>query len=60
MSKFHWRQFKTIAMVVNRRQWERDFSPIYSSEEEIMTEDGTSFLITEDSDAANPNYFRTE
>ena len=59
MNKLPWRKSKTLAMLANRRQWERDFSPQYSSEEEIETEDG-QVLITESSTTSNPNYYRTE
>lgn len=59
MSRLPWRKAKTLAMLANRRQWERDFSPIYSSEDEIETEDG-NFLVIETSDPVTPTYYRTE
>lgn len=59
MKKMYWRKAKTLAMLNNRRQWEREFLPRYSSELEIETENGV-FLITETSDSATPNYYRTE
>lgn len=59
MKKRWWRKDKTLAMLNNRRQWEREFLPTYTSESEISTESGV-FLVTETSDSATPTYYRTE
>ena len=59
MSRLPWRKAKTLAMLANRRQWQREFSPIESTEVELMTESGV-YLRTEDSTAVEPNYYRTE
>jgi len=53
------RKKKTIAMLINRRQWARENDPAVTSELEIETEQG-DFLITETSDATTPIYLRTE
>jgi hypothetical protein len=60
MSRLPWRKAKTLAMLANKKQWERDFDPTQSVEEEIELEQGNLFLITETSNAAVPNYIITE
>jgi hypothetical protein len=41
-----WRKAKTLAMLANRRQWNREFVPKYSLPVEIQAENG-AFLFTE-------------
>jgi hypothetical protein len=60
MKNRSWRKVKTIAMYLNRRQWEREFDPSASQELEIQTEDGGYTIITETSNPATPQYIRTE
>jgi uncharacterized SAM-dependent methyltransferase len=57
MPKFNWKQKKTIAMYLNRRQ--SSDSPANSLEEEIELEQG-GFLVTEASTINSPNYIITE
>ena len=57
--KFGWKQKKTIAMYINRRQWEREFDVNESSALEIETEDG-NYLVRESSISATPTYIITE
>jgi len=59
MKRMYWRKQKTLAMLANRRQWNMEFLPSYSSEVEIELESG-EFLITEASTTASPQYIRTE
>ncbi len=59
MSRLPWRKAKTLAMLANRKQWQRDFSPTESTELEIETESGT-YIRTETSNASAPIYYRTE
>jgi len=59
MSRLPWRKAKTLAMLANKRQWEREFDPIESSELEIETENGV-YIRTETSTTASPEYIRTE
>ena len=59
MPKFNWKQKKTIAMYINRRQWERDSDPIFTSAIEILLENG-SYLVRESSITATPTYIITE
>ena len=60
MSRLPWRKAKTLAMLANRRQWQRDFDPAESTELEIQTEDGISYIRTETSSSATPEYIITE
>ena len=61
MPKFNWKQKKTIAMYLNKRQaLETQGSVNTSSEVEIEMEHTSSFLITETSSNALPNYIITE
>ena len=59
MKRMYWKKKKTIAMYLNRRQWNMEFLPSYSPEVEIELESG-EFLITEASTTASPQYIRTE
>lgn len=59
MSRLQWRKAKTLAMLANRRQWQREFDPTESLELELKTEAGV-YLILETSNPAEPNYYRTE
>jgi len=59
MARLPWRKQKTLAMLANRRQWQRDFDPNESSEAEIELEQG-GYLVIESSQAASPNYIITE
>jgi len=59
MARLQWRKQKTLAMLANRRQWQRDFDPNESSEAEIELEQG-GYLVIESSQAASPNYIITE
>ena len=60
MKKMYWRKSKTLAMLTNRRQWQRDFDPTQSAELEIEIEQGGSYIIIETSDSATPDYIITE
>ena len=60
MSRLPWRKAKTLAMLANRRQWQREFDPAESTELEIQTEDGISYIRTETSSSATPEYIITE
>ena len=57
--KFGWKQKKTIAMYINRRQWEREFDVNESSALEIELEQG-GYLVRESSISAIPTYIITE
>jgi len=54
-----WRKAKTLAMLANRRQFQREFDPDESSAQEIELEQG-GYLVIESSQANTPNYIITE
>jgi len=60
MPKLYWKKKKTIGMLLNRKQWQRDFSVGESSALEIEIEQGGYYIITETSNPATPNYIITE
>jgi len=60
MDKMFWRKQKTLAMLANKRQWERDFDPNETAALEIEIEQGGYFITTESSSPATPNYIITE
>ena len=61
MPKFSWKQKKTIAMYLNRRQWNQEFLPALTSGIEIEMEHLSDyFLVTEASTSSAPNYIITE
>ena len=47
--KFYWKKQKSIGMLLNKRQWEREFDVNESSELEIEIEQGGYFITTESS-----------
>ena len=59
MARLQWRKQKTLAMLANKRQWEREFDPNESSAQEIVLEQG-GYLVIESSQSASPNYIITE
>jgi hypothetical protein len=59
MDKMFWRKQKTLAMLANKRQWEREFDPDETSAQEIELEQG-GYLVIESSISATPNYIITE
>jgi len=59
MKKFHWKKKKTIAMYINRRQFQDANQPNVTSEFEILMENG-NFLVRETSTSSNIKYIITE
>ena len=57
--KFGWKQKKTIAMYINRKQWEREFDPNVTVAQEIELEQG-GYLVRESSILSTPTYIITE
>ena len=61
MAKLFWRKAKTLAMLANRRQWQRDFDPVETAGYEIEMEHLSGYyLVTEASIPASPSYIITE
>jgi len=54
-----WRKQKTLAMLANKRQWEREFDPNVSTVLEIELEQG-GYLVIESSISATPTFIITE
>jgi len=61
MKKFHWKKKKTIAMLINKKQWQREFDPLETYATEILMEHLTKhWLVVESSNPAAPTYIITE
>jgi len=61
VGRLHWKKRKALAMLNNRKQWQREFDVAESPSLEIEMEHLTGYyLITEGSDAATPNYIIKE
>ena len=59
--RLHWRKQKTLAMLKNRRDWNLEFLPSFTSAYEIEMEHLSDyFLVTEASIPASPTYIITE
>jgi len=59
--RLHWKKKKALTALNNRKQWLREFDAIESGPYEIEMEHiAGSYLITEASDSASPNYIITE
>ena len=59
MARLQWRKQKTLAMLANKRQWEREFDVNESSALEIELEQG-GYLVIESSISATPTFIITE
>tara|TARA_R110000782_G_scaffold200416_2_gene289276 strand:- start:141 stop:335 length:195 start_codon:yes stop_codon:yes gene_type:complete len=53
-NRLNWRKQKTLAMLSNKRQWEREFDPTQTTALEIQAENGF-YLATETLFDANNN-----
>ena len=49
LGKMHWRKQKTLTMLDNRKQYQREFVPLETGPFEIEMEHVNSFLVTESS-----------
>tara|TARA_R110001606_G_scaffold339376_1_gene487462 strand:- start:29 stop:211 length:183 start_codon:yes stop_codon:yes gene_type:complete len=58
-NRLNWRKQKTLAMLSNKRQWNEEFNPDFSTALEIETEDG-NYLVRESSTSGSPIYIITE
>ena len=59
--RLHWKKQKTLALLANRRQWQREFDPSESTAQEIEMEHLSGYyLVTEASISATPTYIITE
>jgi hypothetical protein len=60
MSRLPWRKAKTLAMLSNRRQWQREYDPVETPEQEIEIEQGGSYIVIEASLPTIPTFIITE
>ena len=60
MARLNWKKKKTLAMLANRRQYQREFDPSESEAYEIQLEHNNNYLVIESSQPATPNYIITE
>lgn len=60
MPKLFWKKRKTLAMLANRRQWQREFDPTETTQMEILLENGIDYLVTQASVDYAPTYIITE
>ena len=61
MPRLYWRKRKALAMLSNRRQWQREFDPSESSAQEIEMEHLSGYyLVIQASISATPTYIITE
>ena len=60
MSRLPWRKAKTLAMLSNRRQWQREYDPVETQEQEIEIEQGGSYIVIEASLPTIPTFIITE
>ena len=59
--RLQWKKAKTLAMLANRRQWQREFDVTESTAQEIEMEHLAGYyLVTEASISATPTYIITE
>ena len=59
--RLQWKKQKTLAMLANRRQWQREFDPIETGPFEIEMEHLAGYyLVTEASIDSSPTYIITE
>ena len=60
MSRLPWRKAKTLAMLSKRRQWQREYDPVETPEQEIEIEQGGSYIVIEASLPTIPTFIITE
>ena len=53
--RYHWKKQKALAMIQNRRQWQRQFDPQVTSVFEIITENGYFLADEARTDSNNSN-----
>ena len=62
LGKMHWRKQKTLTMLDNRRQWEREFLPSQTSPFEIEMEHLSGYYLVTEASTVIPDitYITTE
>jgi hypothetical protein len=55
LGKMHWRKQKTLTMLDNRRQWEREFLPSQTGPFEIEMEHLSGYYLVTEASTTEPN-----
>ena len=55
VGKMHWRKQKTLAMLDNRRQWQREFEPTQTPSTEIEMEHLTGYYLITEASTTDPD-----
>jgi len=55
LGKMHWRKQKTLAMLANRHQWQREFDPVESLGQEIEMEHLSGYYLVTEASTTEPN-----
>ena len=56
----YWKRKKLLTILANKRQWEREFDPVQTSQMEILLENGIDYLVTQASVDYAPTFIITE
>jgi hypothetical protein len=57
--RLHWKKAKALAVQANKKQWEREFDPVYTVETEIVSGEGYG-IILESTTQSLPTYIVVE
>ena len=55
LGKMHWRKQKTLTMLDNRRQYQREFEPLETWQMEIEMEHLSSYYLVTEATTTEPN-----
>jgi hypothetical protein len=55
VGKMHWRKQKTLTMLQNRRQWQREFEPTQTPGIEIEMEHLTGYYLITEASTTDPD-----
>jgi hypothetical protein len=55
VGKMHWRKQKTLSMLDNRRQWQREFEPTQTPGIEIEMEHLTGYYLITEASTTDPD-----
>ena len=55
LGRMHWRKQKTLAMLDNRRQWQREFEPTQTLGIEIEMEHLTGYYLVTEASTTDPD-----
>jgi len=55
LGRMHWRKQKTLTMLANRRQWQREFEPTETWQMEIEMEHLSGYYLVTEATTTEPN-----